>query len=175
MGRMTRNGDVFEFNPPGATDYDMWIYGLAAGPDGNISYATDSIGDASPIGSFDPHNALLASGERVSAVADALDSVENSLATFADLSGKADASFYQATINWGDGTTSAGDIYDNEDGTFDVFGGAHVADRRVQHQHSHHRHSLSGWRFRGCRRANAHRFGDRYGAAASRTRDRRGH
>ena len=122
MGRMTRNGDVFEFNPPGATDYDMWIYGLAAGPDGNISYATDSIGDASPIGSFDPHNALLASGERVSAVADALDSVENSLATFADLSGKADASFYQATINWGDGTTSAGDIYDNEDGTFDVFG-----------------------------------------------------
>ncbi len=119
MGRMTTGGEVMEINPPGLMQYGF-VNDLASGPLVKIWYASDSTASGSPIVSFDPHNALLAAGTQSTATAGASSTM--TVASFVDGVGNADPAFYSASIDWGDGTKSAGTITVNDRGGFDVIG-----------------------------------------------------
>ena len=115
MGRVTTSGSVIEFDPPGLGQYDF-VNDLTSGPGNKIWYATDN----GAINSFDPQNVLLAGGTDATATAGS--SATITVASFVDLASGTTASAYSATIDWGDGTTSAGTIAANSQGGFDVSG-----------------------------------------------------
>ncbi len=117
MGRMTTDGSVVEFDPPGLSHYGF-VNAITSGPGQKIWYASDSLDGTDPITPFDPKNALLAGG--VDATATAGETSTVTVASFVDLSGSGVATDYRATIDWGDGTTSAGFISANTQGGFDV-------------------------------------------------------
>jgi virginiamycin B lyase len=117
MGRITTTGSAFEFDPTGLSQYG-YVNDLASGLGNKIWFASDSLTNTAPVSSFDPQNALLAGGVDGTATAGATSSL--TLASFVDLSGNTAASDYHATIDWGDGTTSAGTITPNSQGGFDV-------------------------------------------------------
>ena len=115
MGRITTAGGIVEFNPPGL-DQNGFVDALTNGPGMQIWHATDS-GAPTP---FDPNNALLVGG--VDATATAGGSSTVIVASFVDLAPGGAVGDYSATIDWGDGTTSAGTIAANSQGGFDVSG-----------------------------------------------------
>ncbi|HXE54029.1 MAG TPA: hypothetical protein VN541_13490, partial [Tepidisphaeraceae bacterium] len=116
MGRVTSSGSVMEFDPPGFGQYDS-INDLTAGPGGQISYTSDTNG---PAVSFNPANVLLAGGSAATATAGQSSTV--TVASFVDLAPNPNAQFYQARIDWGDGTQSTGTIAPHSSGGFDVSG-----------------------------------------------------
>jgi len=115
IGRMTTAGSAFEFDLPQGTA-PASVSDLLAGSDGELWYADDS----GSIASLNIHNALLAGGADVTATAGS--AVTSTVASFMDLSGPSAAADYQAMIDWGDGSTSAGTIAANSTGGFDVTG-----------------------------------------------------
>jgi len=118
MGRITTGGTVAQFNPPGL-DQNSSVNDLTSGP-GNLLWYAATTDTGGPIFSLSPQKALLASGSDLTVNAGSAASV--TVASFIDLAPGADASFYQASIDWGDGTTSAGAIAPNANGGFDVSG-----------------------------------------------------
>lgn len=117
LGRITTDGAVIEFVAPGLARYDF-VSALTSGPGGELWYATDTGGAPAPVTAFDPTGALLAGGFDGSATAGSTDSVV--VASFADLAGGADASFFRATLAWDDGSTTDGTIAPNATGGFEV-------------------------------------------------------
>lgn len=115
IGRITTSGSAFEFDLPEGTA-PASVSDLIAGNDGKLWYADDS----GSIASLNVHNALLAGGADITATAGS--PVTSTVASFMDLSGPSVTSDYQATIDWGDGTTSVGTIAANSSGGFDVTG-----------------------------------------------------
>ena len=115
IGRITTAGSAFEFDLPEGTA-PASVSDLLGGSDGKIWYADDS----GSIASLNIHNALLAGGADVTATAGS--AVTSTVASFMDLSGPSDAADYQAKIDWGDGSTSAGTIAANSTAGFDVTG-----------------------------------------------------
>jgi virginiamycin B lyase len=115
MGRITTDGSIVEFSPPGLGQYGF-VNAIAAGPEQKIWYASDSGTPAS----FDPHNAILAGGVDATAAAGTTSTV--TVASFVDLAPGATAGNYSAMIDWGDGTSSVGTIAANSQGGFDVSG-----------------------------------------------------
>ncbi len=115
MGRVTTSGSVIEFNPPGLAQ-DGFVDDLTSGPGNKIWYATDS----GTISSFAPQNALLAAGTDATATAGSSSTL--TVGSFVDLAPSSTASAFSATIDWGDGTTSAGTIDANSQGGFDISG-----------------------------------------------------
>ena len=116
FGRITPSGAISEFSLPG-TQANDFLDNIVSGPGNSLWYATYS---GSAPQSLDLSNALLAGGESVTVTAGS--STSQTIATFSDLGPAAGVASYQASIDWGDGTTSAGTIALTASGQYSVTG-----------------------------------------------------
>ncbi len=118
IGRLTPSGIFTEFPIPTVISSPS---GITVGPDGNLWFI-ESL--SNKIGRLDPP--LTAVGTSVSAS----ESVPFTgvVATFTDPDPYAAPTDYTTTINWGDGTTTAGQVTEDTSGTFFVSGSHTYAD-----------------------------------------------
>ncbi len=114
LGQITTSGAITEFALPSATS-DDYLNNIVAGPGNSLWYATET---GWQLNSFDPSDALLAGGTSLQDTAGATST--DTLATFTDFAPGSNASFYQANIDWGDGTNSVGTIAQTAPGQYSV-------------------------------------------------------
>jgi streptogramin lyase len=113
IGRITPEGDVTEFSVP---TLNSFATGIAAGSDGDLwftEYAANQIGRLQ----LPP---LMATGTTISATEGA--PFSGVVASFTDPDIQGTPTDFQATINWGDGTRTAGQISEDASQTFYVTG-----------------------------------------------------
>jgi streptogramin lyase len=102
VGRITTSGTITEYLVPASNDH---IGGITSGPDGSIWFAESS---ASKIGHLIPNAPDLAPAAALHVGAD--NSFQGAVATFTDSKEIAPATAYNATIYWGDGSSSPGTV-----------------------------------------------------------------
>ena len=113
IGRITPEGDVTEFSVP---TLNSFATGIAAGSDGDLWFTEYS---ANQIGRLQLPP-LTATGTTISATEGA--PFSGVVASFTDPDIQGTPTDFQATINWGDGTRTAGQISEDASQTFYVTG-----------------------------------------------------
>ena len=112
IGRINTSGVVTEYS--GTTPGSL-PSGITAGPDGNFWFTEFNAGQ---LGRLDPP--LTATGTTISPSEGV--PFSGLVGTFTDLAPNRSPSDYLASVNWGDGTTTAGQVTEDASGTFYVTG-----------------------------------------------------
>jgi hypothetical protein len=118
IGRITPAGVVTEFSA--GISPDSQPFGITAGPDGNLWFAEFTGHKIGQIDLSPADGATINTTEGQPFV--------GTVATFTDSDPSAVLADFAATIDWGDGTTSAGQILEDASGKFDVSGSHTYAD-----------------------------------------------
>jgi PAS domain S-box-containing protein len=113
IGRITTAGAVTEFSAGISPNSEP--FGITAGPDGNLWFAEFT---GHQIGRLDL--SLAAAGTTINTTEG--QPFVGTVATFTDGDPSAGPGSFTATINWGDGTTTAGQVLEDASGTFSVSG-----------------------------------------------------
>ncbi|HEX2973662.1 MAG TPA: hypothetical protein VHP11_15110 [Tepidisphaeraceae bacterium] len=105
------------FTPYAVATPDAKITSLAAGPGGYLWFTQQSSGE---IGKVNIEQGLLGIAKRINV--DHKKEFTETIASFVNPGGSAEAASYTATIDWGDGNVSPGEIVANAQGGFNVVG-----------------------------------------------------
>ena len=114
IAKVKDDGSISHFSAKGPSHP---IHGLARGVDGKLWYTT---GAENTVRKFNPDAGL--AGRAVRLNVEHKVRFSHVVASFTDSKNAGAASDYEATIDWGNGETTAGEIVPNDDGGFDVVG-----------------------------------------------------